>query len=376
MNKIFEFIILSSCYKPSSAPTNRLLSFLKGFDELGAKVRMIFAYPNKTFDKITEKYKNIEVEYLWDGDKPNGDITKFLKSLWRVKNLVASLSKNSNVLLVGSQTYLPILTWSNRLNVYHERTENPEVINKLPFGLQKLYYQSCRKTSCIFGISTGLCEFFLNKGVKHTMVINMTVDANRFKNLQKKSSEKYIAYCGTVSNQKDGVDILIKSFASISSRHPDVKLYIIGKFPKDCEKSSNLRLISELGIEDKIVLTGAIPYTEMPQILFDASVLALARPNGVQARCGFPTKLGEYLLTGNPVVITSVGDIPKFLKDRENAIVCTPDSVKEFAEGLDWILNNEDEGKKIGNRGRLLALREFNYKVEANKIYQVIKSGK
>lgn len=370
----YEFIIFSSCYKPGTAPTNRLLSFLKGFDELGAKIKMIFAYPSKSFDIVTEKYQNIDILYLWENDKPMGKVTKFIKSLWRVKIFANGLKDGTKILLVGSQVYLYFFVKSGRLKVFHERTENPELINKFPFGLQRFYYRMCQKTECIFGISTGLCEFFQDKGVKNTQVINMTVDANRFDGLTKHTNEKYIAYCGTVSNQKDGVDILIRAFALISNRHPDVKLYIIGKFPKDKEKDSNLQLISDLGIKGQVVLTGAVPYNDMPQILYDASVLALARPNGEQARCGFPTKLGEYLLTGNPVVITSVGDIPRFLKNKENAVVCVPDSVSEFSNSLDWILRNESEARRIGQKGREVALREFNYKNEANKIYNIIKS--
>ena len=49
--------------------------------------------------------------------------------------------------------------------------------------------------------------------------------------------------------------------------------------------------------------TGRTSPEVMPQILTDASILALARPNNVQSQNGFPTKLGEYLATGNPVAI-------------------------------------------------------------------------
>ena len=119
----------------------------------------------------------------------------------------------------------------------------------------------------------------------------------------------------------DGVDELIKSFAIVNKTHPEVKLYIIGKTPDKNDASGNLKLIENLGVKDSIVFTGIVSAADIPQILKNAAVLALDRPDSLQAQCGFPTKLGEYLLTENPVIVTKVGDIPLFLKDGETALL-------------------------------------------------------
>lgn len=95
----------------------------------------------------------------------------------------------------------------------------------------------------------------------------MTVDSNRFIGLKKHQSERYIAYCGTVSNNKDGVDELIKSFAIVHKVLPDVKLYIIGKTPDKADASGNMNLIDYLGIKQSVVFTGIVSSEEMPQML-------------------------------------------------------------------------------------------------------------
>jgi glycosyltransferase involved in cell wall biosynthesis len=202
----------------------------------------------------------------------------------------------------------------------------------------------------------------------------MTVDPQRFAGVVKdRDSEKYIAYCGTASNNKDGVNKLIEAFGIVAQRYHDVKLYIIGKTPSIKDESSNLQLVKSLGIQNRVVFTGIIPADKMPQILVNASVLALARPNNLQAQNGFPTKLGEYLLTGNPVVVTKVGDIPLFLKDWESALLTDPDSVEEFADKLCWALENTEEALNIGNAGREVALSKFNASVETLKITDKIR---
>lgn len=104
----------------------------------------------------------------------------------------------------------------------------------------------------------------------------------------------------------------------------------------------------------------------------NAAVLALDRPDSLQAQCGFPTKLGEYLLTENPVIVTKVGDIPLFLKDGETALLAEERNPKEFSSKIIWALEHPEEAAEIGKAGAQVAMREFNYLNETKKIIDVI----
>ena len=112
----------------------------------------------------------------------------------------------------------------------------------------------------------------------------------------------------------------------------------------------------------------------MPQTLTNAAVLALARPDSQQARNGFPTKLGEYLLSGNPVVVTKTGDIPLFLEDRVSAYLVEPDDIEGFARKLTMALKDKDAAMRIGRAGYEVAMKNFNYQIEADKIVSRICS--
>ena len=120
-----------------------------------------------------------------------------------------------------------------------------------------------------------------------------------------------------------------------------------------------------------MVFTGPIPREQMPLMLKNAEALVLARPDNIQAKYGFPTKLGEYLLSGNPVVVTRVGDIPQFLKDGESAYVAEPGNVEEIALKIIEALTSH-EAPKIGLRGAEVAMREFNSETESKKIIKFI----
>ena len=112
----------------------------------------------------------------------------------------------------------------------------------------------------------------------------------------------------------------------------------------------------------------------MPQLLTDSEMLVLARPTSIQAKGGFPTKLGEYLATGKPVLVTRVGEIPKYLEDNINAFIAEPDSPVKFAEKMDFILSHPEEATKVGIEGMKLTQTVFNYKYQARNLVNFINS--
>ena len=201
----------------------------------------------------------------------------------------------------------------------------------------------------------------------------MIVDQDRFTGLIKQPSEPYIVYCGVIYNDKDGVNDLIKAFSIVVGKHPSYKLYIVGPIPSDTDNSVNINLIKKYNLSDKVILTGQVSATQMPQILVNASICALARPNNLRAKAGFPTKLGEYLLSNNPVVVTSVGDIPYFLRNFESAVIVPPDDVKLFAEGIIWLIEHPREASIISKNGYEVAIRDFNAEVETKKLLHIMK---
>ena len=110
----------------------------------------------------------------------------------------------------------------------------------------------------------------------------------------------------------------------------------------------------------------------MPQLLKNASIMALARPDSLQSQGGFPTKLGEYLATSNPVVVTAVGDIPEYLNET-NAFVVPPGDNLKFAMALRCIMDDYDAAKKIGENGRKTMLTYFDSKSQGQKLCDFFK---
>ena len=204
----------------------------------------------------------------------------------------------------------------------------------------------------------------------------MTVDLERFKgNIEPLNDFKqpYIAFVGVMNDAKDGVNILIKAFAKIHKQFPYYKLYLIGGWNYDTP--GHLKLIKEYNLEDKVFWKGEFSRDKIPRIIKNASLLVLPRPDSKQAQGGFPTKLGEYLATGNPICATTVGEIPDYLKDNESVFFAKPGSVDSFAEAMVRALSDPERAKKIGQNGKKIAERYFNKDIQAKKLYQFLKKS-
>lgn len=356
---------------------NRVLSFIRGFSDLNVDAEVVFLAPDSRKSVIQEEYPHIRFRYMWKGKRFSNRIINKLSEEYNAWKFARSLKSGDVVFLTNFGNVFFRVLGRKGVTIIHEKTEHPDIYKFWGFNVKR-YKRLVSKVDAMFVISTQLKDYYKSLGVAEDKVkiINMIVDHNRFTNIEKQESETYIAYCGTATNNKDGVDDLIKSFAIVHQSHPNVKLYIIGKTPGKEDVSGNLRLIETLGIKESVVFTGLISAEKMPQLLKNASILALNRPDSLQAQCGFPTKLGEYLLTENPTIITSVGDIPLFLKDGESALISKPSNPKEFASKLIWALEHPDEAEEIGKAGARVAYEEFNYLNETKKIVDTINSIK
>lgn len=173
-----------------------------------------------------------------------------------------------------------------------------------------------------------------------------------------------ITYVGMLNEKKDGVVSLMKAFSRIAAEFPAATLRLVGD--SDDARVSNVpeyRGIAEgLGVGDRVDFTGQVVHSQIAGYLHEASVLVLARPSSQQADAGFPTKLGEYLASGRPTVVTLTSDIGQYVKDGESAFLIPPDDVDALAEKLRQVLADPKAAEAVASAGRLVAEEFFDYR--------------
>lgn len=378
-NKSIVFICRRYC--PAEAWTNRLLCYAKGFIQNGYNVKLIFLISDKTRNLHNINIEGLQVVNLWVNDgwlARQHRLISYQINKRKIKDYISDY--DICFMMDAGGVYVDeILQSHKKVKLVIESTEHPEIIFKgNKSWVYKSFIHAVKKADKICAISKALYDFYVNDiGVSANMVCttNIFVDNSRFENISRQDVQPYIAYCGSVGTVKDGVDVLIKSFAKFRKIYPEYHLEIYGVGKKEVMEEL-YHLVEDLNISESVVFTGRISYDEMPQRLINARLLALARPDNLQNRNGFPTKLGEYLATGNPVVVTSVGEIPLFIHDRFNGYLAIPGDVDSFAEKLLEAARDLDEGAiEIGRNGKLLIGKEFSYVENVNRIISSINSN-
>jgi glycosyltransferase involved in cell wall biosynthesis len=377
------FFIVENSIPLPNASSNRKISLVKALNFAGAEAEILCimgTYGKK--DTVTES-SEIRVSYTTSKfrhdsfivrnlNKVKGRLNSFLYIYKEnKKNKIDAVFLPAKLKMLFYIMFFYLFSRLLGIKILFEVSEYPEILvrsklTRIYYYIHKLFTVKLFDGAVV--MTNNLNSYFsklLSKKAK-IITIPMTVDMDRFK-LERDpvQIEKYIAYSGYISNKKDGVDILIRSFAAIAAGYPEYKLYIIGGTNEKGLIESLKSLCADLGIKEKVVFTGKVDNNEIPKLIVNASILALARPSSLQAQGGFPTKLGEYLSTKNPVVLTDVGEIKNYLIDGVSAYISEPDSVEAFSKKLEECLSDKEKASEIGINGYKVALNNFNYKSKA-----------
>jgi len=390
MNDNLNILIFSALQYPNGgAAVNRHLALIKGLIELKNKIFLILS--TKQINEIDNKELIVkECIFNFNKSKIFLILFQFIAYIKRINRLVQEIDSNNKIdLIITFDTQfweiIPILLIAKKkkIKVIHERTEFPFVVERQNFvgKINSLIYNKfiINQFNGLFVITLALKQYFEKnlKFKKPIEIINMIVDPSRFVNFfddKKLQNQDYIAYCGNMEGDKDGVDILINAFGYAINNYESCKnvyLKLIGDISNERLYNRLINIAKEAKCLERIDFTGKIDSSEIPCILNNAKALLLARPDNIQAKGGFPTKLGEYLSTGKPVIITRVGELYRFLNE-ENVFFAKPNNVESFAYQISKVFQNYENALLIGENGRKLVYNEFNYKVQTQILFEFI----
>jgi glycosyltransferase involved in cell wall biosynthesis len=394
-NKII--IIAAERFPKGGATANRILSIAKGLKFVGEEVEVICLRPaDRVSDSIINnpsgEYQGINYSYIHKTTKwPNNKFCKLwflismyfyiVPSLYKIiiEDRVQTILITTDDFFLNIQLKLFSIFFHGRiflvLDEYPPFMRHGNYLSKL-FGkiTNNFRYRFCDGMILITNVLINYYKGVTGKRVKF-FKLPMSVEVDRFQNVEPifKSQEHYLAYCG-FEPEIDGLDLLFKAFALIHLDDPNLKLLIIGDTP-DGRFRKYKQIASDLGIVEKVNFTGIIDRDKVPNYLLSASVLILPRPLSTSANGGFPTKIGEYLATKKPVLVTNTGEIGIYLKDKVSCYLIESGDIEAISNSIKYIFNNYDEALKVGEMGFDVACSYFDYKVQAKELLNFLKKG-
>jgi glycosyltransferase involved in cell wall biosynthesis len=384
----------------SSAPANRWLTLIEGLKELDVDLKVIIvgSYQSKAEQEQVEKssrVKGIEFKYattkiiggIWQRRYHNyiGKHIQFIKTKHSIRKELSGFdgivwAENDIAIwkiiaTTPNKSFTLLSEMSEFLDIHHYNKGN--ALQRRAGDAKQAYFENTYINKLDgFVLMTKILLAHYGEFHKHPPLLHlpMTVDLDRFDKkiaVPNNFEQPYIAFVGVMNDAKDGVNILIEAFVKIHEQFPEHKVYLIGGWNYDTPHHQ--KLIKANDLQDKVFWKGEFPRNEIPAIIKNAALLALPRPDSKQAQGGFPTKLGEYLATGNPVCATTVGEIPDYLTDNKSVFFAKPGSVDSFADAMGKALSNTEGAKIIGKRGRDVAEKCFNKDIQSKLLYNFLQ---
>lgn len=186
-------------------------------------------------------------------------------------------------------------------------------------------------------------------------------------------SVPYIIHTGTMFEQKDSISKILHAFSRFKKETgSSCRLVFTG--PQANERCKYLPLMDELGITKDVDLIGMVSTERVAELQRYAAMTVIYKSDNLQTRNCFPTKLGEMLICGVPVITTTVGDANLYLKNGESAFIFEPDDEDTLVKYMKWILANPIEAKNLGETGKAVAEKYFNPIYQGKRLSEFYES--
>jgi glycosyltransferase involved in cell wall biosynthesis len=229
-------------------------------------------------------------------------------------------------------------------------------------------------------ISENIMEFYKNKGAKPDRMmylpalVDMAQQEGALQPVDLIRGKKYFLNSGSFE-EKEGIYLVMDAFAMVSRSCDEILLVFTGNPPTD-KKSQVEQKAGELGITDKLIFTGYLTRDELYWCYKHSVALLCCRRQSAFASYGFPTKLVEYLASGQPVIATDVGEVNRYLKDEVNAFIAQAESVDSIAQAMTRVLNMGVDANAIGQQGKKLAEQLFDYRSYTKALTRLLNVNK
>lgn len=386
-------IVLQEAFPIGMAATNRVLSYaveIAKKNNVKVYIPLASEYGSEIINKFPfGNFEGIEFEYIskktiWP-IKAN-KIVKLFIIIKSILNLLFVLKKdnpkviifycNKN-LITSSQIFLTRIF--TNIKIIIEESEYPKMHSKKAFSLfRKINFLVYRIADGMIVMTNELKTFYKTLYADNIFVLPMTVNFEKFNNTNYvlNTNERYFAYVGGNGGFiRDGLLDSVIAFNIFHKKYNRCKFYIIGPL----DKSSRIFLeleeyVFNNNLEDSVLFLGSKSTNEIPGYLQNALALIMT-PQKDFVSGGFPTKLGEYLASGTPVITTDVSDIGNYL-NSVNSFLVKPGDTNEIYLKMITIVENKNLAKSVGENGRITAESIFGAKNFIKEIENFIKDLK
>jgi glycosyltransferase involved in cell wall biosynthesis len=182
--------------------------------------------------------------------------------------------------------------------------------------------------------------------------------------LRLEESKKYVCFVGHLAAWQ-GVEFLIYASPFVLEKSPDVRFLIVGD---GAMKNKLLAITSKLGLSDKFIFTGRVPYKSVPLYINAADICVVPKK---PLNSGYsPLKLYEYMACGKAIIATKTYGF-ELLEETNAGVLIDPENSEEFANSILMLLNNPELLANLESNSRSYVVANHSWSNVAKKALEV-----
>jgi len=168
---------------------------------------------------------------------------------------------------------------------------------------------------------------------------------------------------------KKGFGVLVEACARLAAHGRKFSCEIVGTGDQEAALRQQ---IAELGLGQRVELTGPRPQDEIVRHIQEAAVMAApCIVSGDGNRDGLPTVLLEAMALGTPCVSTDVTGIPEVVHHEQTGLMVPQFDATALAQACERLFDTADLRVRLARQARELIEREFDIRVNAARQREV-----
>jgi glycosyltransferase involved in cell wall biosynthesis len=394
--KHIVFIMDSNGFPNGMASTQRVKLLSKGLLKTGYDVTIlcIRALERQPIENIDVKgcYQGVQFEYT-SGTTIRADnfikrrwleIRGLLVSFFRILHLKASGAIDCIYLFdaTGKLTFLgsiyKIFAVILKIPLIIELNERPWSLKENPAYLEKRISPLIGATGVI--VISSFLNQWVESEVKRTsknvaiLYIPILIDSQESIDVDSQfPHENPVLMFAGAPQYDETIRFLFETMREVIKINPLCRLIISGIKETDPAGAWLLSEKTSEEIQNNISLIGYVSRSELLELYRRSTALLIPLFDDVRSKARFPTKLGEYLMSGRPVITNNVGELTKYLVNGRDAFFCEPGDPTAYAKLILQVLDDPIRTNAIGQKGKETACQHFDYSLWGHQLAVFIK---
>jgi len=182
--------------------------------------------------------------------------------------------------------------------------------------------------------------------------------------------EFVLGFLGSLK-QWHGVEILLEAFGELSKRSSVYRLLVIGDGPLRGFVEARCR---RDGLEDRVTITGEVPYPDIPGWLERVDV-GLAPYPPLPLFYFSPLKVLEYAASGVPIVASASGQIAEIFTHETSAMLHAPGNVAEIVDCVERLRASPELRIRLAKMARRAVKKTYTWDRLAAHVLSVAETA-